>query len=442
MPKSQTSALIGTLLRERRLALGLKQADVAAEAGISPSYLNLLEHNRRKTGPELLARLAGVLGADVARLAEGAGSVLLEDLRAAAAMAPGAEAELDRTEDFAGRFPGWAAALAATAARAGQLERLVAALNDRITHDPHLSAALHEVLSSAASVRSTAAILAGSEEIEPDWRARFHRNLHQDSERLAVGAEALVAYLDGAAQDDDAPLAAPQDEVEAWLAARGWHLAELEMPGGMGLLEAEVAGLASGAARRMAAGFLRDAGDEARLLPEAGLRAALASHGGDPGAVAAQMGVSVLAVMRRMALLPGATEGLVLCDASGTLLFRKPVDGFALPRFGAACPLWPLFTALGRPMAPVSATLETAGRSPRLFAALAISETRLPLGFAGPELRVAGMLLRAVDVAQGPVLGVGTSCRICPRAACVARREPSILTEGAQTGVSGRGIGL
>lgn len=431
MPKSLNAALIGTLLRERRLALGLKQADVATGAGISPSYLNLLEHNRRKTGPDLLARLSGILGADVATLAEGGGSALLDDLRAVAAMVPGAAAELDRVEDFAGRFPGWAAALAATGARAGQLERLVAALNDRITHDPHLSAALHEVLSSAASVRSTAAILAGTDDIDPDWRARFHRNLHEDSERLAVGAEALVAYLDSAVQGGDAPLAAPQDEVEGWLAARGWHLAELEVPGGMRALQAEVAGLASGAARRMADAFLRDAGVEARQVPEPALRAALIRHGDDPAVVAAQMGVSVLTVMRRMALLPGAPEGLVICDASGTLMFRKPIEGFALPRFGAACPLWPLFTALGRPMAPVSATLQTAGRAPRLFAALAISQTHLPQGFAGPELRVAGMLLRSVDMAQGDILGVGTSCRICPRAGCAARREPSILTEMA-----------
>jgi transcriptional regulator with XRE-family HTH domain len=432
MPKSFNAALIGTLLRERRLALGLKQAEVAAGAGISPSYLNLLEHNRRRMGPDLLARLADLLGSDVASLAKGAGSALLDDLRAAAAMVPGAEPELDRTEDFAGRFPGWAAALAATAARAGQLERLVAALNDRITHDPHLSAALHEVLSSSASVRSTAAILAGTEDIDPDWRARFHRNLHQDSERLAVGAEALVAYLDSAAQGDDAPMAAPQDEVEGWLAARGWQLAELEATGGAELLRAEVAGLASGAARRMAAGFLDQAAHEARLVPEAALRTALAQHGDDPAAVASVMAVPVLTVMRRMALLPDAPEGLVICDASGTLLFRKPIDGFALPRFGAACPLWPLFTALGRPMAPVAATLQTAGRAPRLFAALAISETHLPQGFAGPELRLAAMLLRPLDTATGVALGVGTSCRICPRAACPARREPSILTEGTR----------
>lgn len=431
MPKPQTAALIGTMLRERRLALGLRQAEVALGAGISPSYLNLIEHNRRRTGPEVLARLGAVLGADVQALGAGAGDALLNDLRAAAAMAPGAAPELDRIEDFAGRFAGWAAVLRDTWSRAGQLERLVAALNDRITHDPHLSAALHEVLSAAASVRSTAAILAEGGEIAPDWRARFHRNLDQDSARLAQGTEALVAYLDGDEGVEGAALLAPQDEVEGWLGARGWQVAELEAPGGLASLQAEVAGLASGAARRMASDFLTLAAQEVALVPQGALRAALVTHQGDPGAVAEGLGVPVLTVMRRMALLPGAPEGLVICDASGTLLFRKPVEGFALPRFGAACPLWPLFTALGQVGAPVSAVVETAGRSPRLFTALAFAHSHLPQGFAGPQVRVAAMLLRPLDTAAGVVLGVGTSCRICPREGCPARREPSILSEGA-----------
>ncbi|MEF3046563.1 helix-turn-helix domain-containing protein [Pseudotabrizicola sp. L79] len=435
MPQThaQTTLLAGTHIRERRLALGLRQAEVAAGAGISASYLNLIEHNRRKVKGEVLDRLAQVLGVETALLAEGAGGALVDDLRAAAAAAPTAGAELDRIEDFAGRFPGWAAVLVATQARAGQLERLVAALNDRITHDPHLSASLHEVLSALSSVRSTAAILAETEDIDPEWRARFHRNLHQDSERLASGAEALVAYLDRSENDEDQDTASPQEEVEGWLADRGWHLAELEQPGGRALLMAEVAGLASAAARKLAMAFITQAEAEGARLPAAVLGQAQEEHGDDPALLADRLGLPVLLVMRRMALRPGSKLGLVICDASGTLLFRKPVEGFALPRFGAACPLWPLFTALTRPMSPVGAVVATSGRSSRLFRALAMCDIRVPQGFDGPELREAGMLLLPLDQppAGAAVLGVGSSCRICPRAKCPARREPSILSETA-----------
>ncbi|MDO8881602.1 MAG: helix-turn-helix domain-containing protein [Pseudotabrizicola sp.] len=431
-PSSAPASLTGSLIRERRLALGLRQGEVAQSAGVSASYLNLIEHNRRRVGAEVLERLAAALGTEVAILSEGAGGALIDDLRAAASTVPGVQPELDRIEDFAGRFPGWAAVLAAQHHRAAQLERAVGALNDRLTHDPHLSASLHEVLSALASVRSTAAILADTEDIDPDWRARFHQNLHQDSERLAHGAEALVAYLDGPDTAVDAGLAAPQEEVEGWLAARGWHLAELAEPGGFERLMAEVAGLAAVAARSLAQEFLRQSADEARLLPDAVLRAALEGGEADPSVLAQRSGLPVLAVMRRIALLPGSVAGLVICDASGTLLFRKPVDGFALPRFGAACPLWPLFAALARPMMPMVARVEPAGRAARVFRTLSICETRLPQGFSGPDLREAAMLILPDDAplrAAGPVLALGSSCRICPRAACPARREPSILTE-------------
>ncbi|NJS38360.1 MAG: DUF2083 domain-containing protein, partial [Rhodobacteraceae bacterium] len=59
------------------------------------------------------------------------------------------------------------------------------------------------------------------------------------------------------------------------------------------------------------------------------------------------------------------------CDASGTLTFRKPTAGFPLPRFGAACPLWPLYAALGRPSQPVETVVEMAGQGGRLHRVLA-----------------------------------------------------------------------
>lgn len=434
MPQGNSAPLLtGSLIRERRLALALRQGDVAQAIGISASYLNLIEHNRRKIGPDVLEKLAQVLGTEVASLSEGAGGALIDDLRAAAATVAGVRAELERIEDFAGRFPGWAEVLAAQHRRAAQLERAVGALNDRLTHDPYLSASLHDVLSALSSVRSTAAILADTEDIDPDWRARFHRNLHQDSERLAAGAEALVAYLDGSDTPMEQGFASPQEEVEAWLAGRGWQLAELEAPDGPALLRAEVAGLASAAARKLAGAFLDQAAHEARLLPEVALRRAWERGEDDPAQIAAQVGLPVLAVMRRMALMPGVQAGLVICDASGTLLFRKPLDGFALPRYGAACPLWPLFAALARPMTPIAQRIEAAGRATRPFRTLSICETRLPMGFAGPALREAGMLIMpdAVPARGDAVLVLGSSCRICPREACPARREPSILAEAS-----------
>lgn len=427
------TALTGTRLRERRIALGLRQADLAQAAGISPSYLNLIEHNRRRIAPDLLARLAGHLGVEVGALDGAAGGALVDELRAATADLPGQGAEVDRTEDFAARFPGWAGLLVALHRRSGGLLRAVEALHDRLSHDPHLSAALHDMLSAVSSVRSTAGILAETPDIEPDWRARFLHNLHQDSERLALRAESLVAFLDGSDADDLGAVVAPQEEVEAWLAARGWTLPELDLPKGLDVLQAEIAGLASAAARGLGLALIQRAAIDAAALPGPQFAEALAILGPDPARLAQHFGVPLMPIFRRIPLLAQSEAGLVLCDGSGTMTFQKPVPGFSLPRFGSACPLWPLFSALSRPMTPVEVVVETpAGRR---FLVLAFAETRYPLGFAGPELREAAMLILPAPlpglVAQGgagPALRIGSTCRICPRGTCPARREPSILT--------------
>ena len=56
--------LTGSRIRERRIILGLKQAELARRAEISASYLNLIEHNRRRIGGKLLLDIAEILGVE------------------------------------------------------------------------------------------------------------------------------------------------------------------------------------------------------------------------------------------------------------------------------------------------------------------------------------------------------------------------------------------
>ncbi|MEZ5911734.1 MAG: short-chain fatty acyl-CoA regulator family protein [Paracoccaceae bacterium] len=425
-------SLTGTRIRERRVLTGMKQADLARAAGISASYLNLIEHNRRRVGSGLLQALAGVLGVSVEMLTEGAEAALLADLRAAAQANEAEQPEIDRVEEFAGRFPGWARATAAMQRRLSAMERTVETLSDRMTHDPFLSASLHEVLSAVTAVRSTAGILAETEDIEPEWRARFHANLRDDSERLAEGAEALVAWLDGSVPDESG-IAAPQEEVEAWLAECGYHIEEAEteaFDGGAGLIDAAPE-LASTAAHKLATQYLAQYRRDAQAIPLAALRRAVSEHGADPARLATRFQTGLMPVFRRLATLPDSGFGLVCCDGSGTLTFRKPADGFALPRFGAACPLWPLYRALLQPTVPIRAVVEMAGRVPQRFLAFAYCQPSYPDGFGGvPVVEAAMLILPAPPEPETPAARVGTSCRICPRMDCSARREPSILSEG------------
>ncbi|GHF49224.1 helix-turn-helix domain-containing protein [Seohaeicola zhoushanensis] len=429
-------SLTGTRIRERRSIAGLRQADLARQIGISASYLNLIEHNRRRIGGKLLIDIARVLGVEPSMLTEGAEAALIATLREAAADAGAVAAETDRADELAGRFPGWAEVLALLHRRVASLERTVETLSDRLTHDPHLAASLHEVLSTAAAIRSTASILAETDEIDPEWRTRFHRNLNNDSRRLAESSKALVGYLD----DNDAgevQRGVPREEAEAFFAAQGYHFPGLETgeqsPDDLVRAAPELGGRA---ARHIAREFLQQYTEDALALPLDRFAAALDRLGPDPGALGAELGADLPAILRRIAamperILPGGA-GLVIADASGSILFRKVLTGFALPRFGAPCPLWPLFLALSRPLVPVRRKVTQLGRGTAHFDCLAISWPQRATAFTEDPLYNTAMLilpLRADEAEAGTFLRVGSSCRVCPRLRCHARREPSILRE-------------
>lgn len=431
-------SLTGTRIRERRSIKGIRQADLARQIGISASYLNLIEHNRRRIGGKLLIDIAQVLGVEPSMLSEGAEAALIATLREAAADASGTVVEIDRAEEFAGRFPGWAEVLALAHRRIALLERTVETLSDRLTHDPHLAASVHEVLSTAASIRSTASILAETGELEAKWRDKFHSNLNEDSRRLAESSKALVAYLDDSDPGDEDPRGVPREEAEAFMAAHDFHFPGIETGrADPGALTRKAPELGSGASRRIASEFLEQYEADARAMPLREFAAALKGTGADPVALSRGLGVDLAAVMRRLAamppsILPGGA-GLVICDGSGSLLFRKALPGFALPRFGAPCPLWPLFGALSRPLVAERRRLRQTGRATAVFDCIALA---WPLPGAELEevpLYRSTMVILPVpqsEAATAPSVGeVGSSCRVCPRPGCHARHEPSILRE-------------
>ena len=60
--------LTGYRIRERRRQLGLTQAGVAKQVGISPSYLNLIEANKRSIAGAVLNRITELLDLDAETL--------------------------------------------------------------------------------------------------------------------------------------------------------------------------------------------------------------------------------------------------------------------------------------------------------------------------------------------------------------------------------------
>lgn len=446
--------MIGTRIRERRMARGLAQGALARQAGISPSYLNLIEHNRRRIGGGILLRLAAALEVDVQTLSHGSEAALMAGLREAAGDMPGAgdgtppkierpetncpdidQPEIDRLEEFAGRFPGWAQLLVATLRRKQDAARRNEALTDRLAHDPHLAASLHEVLSVVTAIRSTASILTETNPLEPEWQARFHRNLGEDSRRLAEGAERLVRYLDEG-PEAGGDMLSPQDGLDSFLDAADHHFERLE-EGGDGDIGALLAagGLRDGSsAHELARTVLEIYHADAQALPKARLLDAVAALGVQPLALAQRLGVSVPRVFRRLAaMLPAdvGPVGLITVDASGAILTLKPLDGFAARRLAGACPLWPLFRVQAQPGMVLGLHVVQPDRGARPVLALACTEEAGPAQLNMAPLLRGYMLLLPEDASIAPqeALAVGTSCRICSRFDCPARREPSILPD-------------
>ena len=407
-----TRALTGGRIRARRLDLGLRQVDLARTAGISASYLNLIEHNRRRISGKLLADLARATGLDPAALAEGTESAVLDHLRVAAASAS-MPVDLTRTEDFANRFPDWAGLMAAQTAQIDRLERRITELTARLTHDPQLASTLHSIISAVTAIRSTASILVNDTGIDRDWQARFHRNINDDARKLADSARTLVDFLERPEAAD-----APTDAKEVmgrWFADRGYHLPQVEA----GLDQDAPPGVAGLLARPILARYRADA--QALPLDRFGPAAQAARY--EPGALATTFDVSLATVLRRLASLPTPDHpamGLAICDAAGGVVFVKPIDGFDLPRAAPGCPLWPLYQALGQPGRGVRADV-TLGST--RFRAFAVAEVQ-SAGFDGPSLTQAVMLVQPGGTGAQTV---GQTCRICPSPDCPARREPSIL---------------
>lgn len=393
----------GSRIRDMRLAQGRAQAELARAAGISAAYLNLIEHDRRSLTPKVRARLAAALGTTDDELAAGREESLLAALRIAAARAPDQTAvEAGRMAEFATRMPGWAGLVVALSQRSEALERRLAGLSDRMTRNPYLLDTLHEVLSAVTALRSTASILVQEPDIAPEWRDRFHGNLDQDSRRLSVTAQALVAYLESF--EPDAALLPPQEEFEAWITE--------------GRPEA---GLATDAAKDLAQRWsaLEDADRAAMpddLIADAG--------GADPLQLAATLDLPLDLVLRRLAMVEPDT-GLMICDGAGGVIFRRPARGMAAFRAGDPCAMLPVFEALAQPGTPVQRLIET--ETGQHLRALAVARRLPPASMDAPVLSRAVMLMRPVATDGGAAVPVGPTCRICPRSDCAGRRVASIL---------------
>lgn len=221
-------APIGFKIRTRRKELGFTQAALAKRAGISASYLNLIEADKRSVGGGLLQTIAGLLDVEADTLTGRAERRLIDSLREVAAepMLRHLRLDPDAAIDLVGRHPEWARALLALHRAYRDGVHTTAALSDRLNRDPFLGETVHRILTHITAIRSASEILDEGDTLAPEQQLRFHGIISGESSKLSETAQALAAYFDRANTETRA--LTPTDEVDDFLIESGNHFPRLE----------------------------------------------------------------------------------------------------------------------------------------------------------------------------------------------------------------------
>ena len=433
---------VGPRLRRLRRDLGITQAQMAADLEVSASYVALIERNQRPLTAELLLRLAEAFDVNLKSLTEGEGAearlegVFADPLLRDLDIAPGEVA------DVAGGSPGVAEGLLRlfTAYKEAQLELadrrggttpqddplagLRAFLDARRNHFPVLDERAERLAGRAENAGGLTAYLQDRHGLavrlmppEVMNGAVRRYDLHRRALLLDDGLDSAARRFQTALQIAYLDLADPIDA--------GVSEGRLEDEATARLARRAVASYAAGALMMPYGAFHREA--EAR--------------GYDVEALGRRFGASFEQVAHRMTTLQrpnasGVPFFFVRVDAAGNVSKRLDGAGNPFARHGGSCPLWSLHTVFTRPREVVCETVELPGGERFFTIARTVTQgggawgaravTRaVALGCAADQAHRL-VYARGLDVAAGPATPIGTSCRLCQRADCLARAAPPI----------------
>ena len=441
---------LGARLRRLRRELGLNQSAMAAEIGVSPSYLNHIERNQRPVTAAVLLRLAEAYDVDLksfaAEGAEGTGADQLAEILADPMFADLAVPRYELLE-VADNAPAMADALSRLYAVVTEMRRRPSEQSE----PSETSGSTRSPLAPEAWVRDyiqaqrnhfpyveeAAETLAGAlgdplTIVEP-----LRRRL-----REGYGVEARLVppeVLDGSSQHYDlhrkrlmlSALLRPESRTFAI----AYQLALMEFrPLLLRMIEA--AAPPDGPSRHLLHMSLANYAAGAILMPYGPFLAAAERHRYDIDRICAEFGTSVEQVAHRFTTLGrtgarGIPFFMLRVDAAGNISKRFAGESFPFSRFGGTCPRWNLHAAFQTPGRIVTQIVETPdgarfftiGRTversvrldPREDSALAIG--------LGCDVRHAGRIAYAdgFDLSEPLVTPIGPACAICPRIRCPQR---------------------
>ena len=445
---------LGARLRRLRRDLGLTQSRMAADVGVSPSYLNLIERNQRPVTAQVLLRLADTYDLDLRSLTadgEGGGAGLAEVFADPLFHDLG----LSRHEvaEVAENSPGVAEAVL----------RLYQAFTDRRR--------LADLADPIGEERSAA----GSAATPSDWVRDFIQSQRNHFADLEERAEAIGAELSGTGPDLGRALSerlaakfqirvqvVPREVLGDSIRRFDHHrkrlfLSELmDAPGRSFAMAYHLALLECGEALN-AVGQRAAAPDRptrsllkvslgnylaaAILTPYEAFHAAVEQSGYDIELVCARFSVSFEQACHRLTTLarPGARGTpffMLRLDSAGNISKRFASAAFPFSRFGGTCPRWNIHSAFRTPGRVLTQIVETpdgqryftlARTVRRAAAPYSGEDSDLAVGL-GCELKYAHKLVYAhgLDLSAPRATPIGPACRICERQACPQRAAAPI----------------
>ena len=448
-------ALLGNRIRRLRKERELTQQQMAERLGISPSYLNLIEHDERPITVALLLKLGQAFNVDLQELSDDAERRLALNLREVFADPGLAASDVDADE---------IRQLVASAPKAG---RAVVELYRawRTARDDA------QALSLGLPSGTTKRIVLPTEEARDFFEARannfpaveqaadaFSRDAGLSPTELDRGLAARLSAKHGITVEI-ASLESAQDVLRRYdLASRKLVLSELlprpsrvfHLAYQLGLLECRevfdqviaAAKLASKESETLCRVGLANYFAGAVMMPYATFLAGARSVRYDVEALMHRFRVSFEQACHRLSTLQrpddaGVPFFFVRADSAGNVIKRFSAAGFHFSRFGGSCPRWVVHEAFGTP----NLVRTQIARLPdgATFFCIARTVERPGGGFHTPATRHAIGLgcdiarARELVYADGLDLGrldaateIGVGCRLCERENCRQRAFPPL----------------
>lgn len=442
---AERKLFLGARLRRLRKELGLNQNAMAAEIGVSPSYLNHLERNQRPLTAQVLLRLAETYDVDLRSFAAAGGEGIGTDQLAEIFADPMfADLGVPRYEllEVADNAPAVADAIArlySALVSRRQSPADVAPDEERrlVTPETWVRDHIQAQRNHFAYLEEAAETLAGALGEREFLFAALRKRLKE-----GYGVDTRIAppeLLDATSQHYDyhrkrlmiSSLLRPESRTFAV----AYQVALFEF---RALLERMIDGAAppDGPSRRLLHMSLANYAAGAITMPYAAFLAAAERHRYDIDRLCAEFGASVEQVSHRLTTLHrsgarGVPFFMLRVDAAGNISKRFAGESFPFSRFGGTCPRWNLHGAFRTPERVVTQIVETPDGQ-RFFTLSRTVErsvrldprenSQLAIGL-GCDVRHAAKLVYAdgLDLADPYVTPIGPACTICPRIRCPQR---------------------